>query len=75
MIRDILLAVYAAGWLAVVLVTVWRTGTVPAELWAALGVGVGGLLAAFKVDGTVGGRASSARRTANREPEPEETNP
>jgi hypothetical protein len=77
MIRDVLLAVYAAGWLAVVLVTVWRTGAVPAELWAALGVGVGGLLAAFKVDGTVGGRTSGARQPANRDPEPapEETSP
>lgn len=77
MIRDILLAVYAAGWLAVVLVTVWRTGTVPAELWAALGVGVGGLLAAFKVDGTVGGRNDSrrTRTSADPEPAPEETNP
>jgi hypothetical protein len=76
MIRDILLAVYAVGWLAVVLVTVWRTGTVPAELWAALGVGVGGLLAAFKVDGTVR-RDAPARPPARAEPDPapEETTP
>lgn len=68
MIRDILLTVYAVGWLAVVLVTVWRTGTVPPELWAVLGVGVGALLAAFRVDSgrdnrTAGGASSTTEES------------
>lgn len=48
MIRDILLGVYGTAWLVVVVITAWRTGTVPAELWAVLGIGVGALLAAFR---------------------------
>jgi hypothetical protein len=56
MIRDVLLLVYGLGWLAVLLVTVWRTGTVPAELWAVLGLGIGGILAAFRADDRVGKR-------------------
>lgn len=50
MIRDVLLGVYALAWLFVVAVTVWRTGTVPAELWAVLGVGAGALIAVFRTD-------------------------
>lgn len=64
MIRDVLLAVFATAWLAVVLITVWRTGTVPAELWAVLGVGAGGLVAVFRTDDYVGRR---------RAPKPEDT--
>ncbi len=62
MIRDVLLAVFATAWLAVVLITAWRTGTVPAELWAVLGVGAGGLVAVFRTDAYVGNR-----RRPNRE--------
>lgn len=68
MIRDILLAFYAVGWLAVVLVTVWRTGAVPPELWAVLGVGVGALLAAFRVDSGRNGRTGGG-------PDPTEESP
>jgi hypothetical protein len=49
-IRDVLLLVFAAAWLAVILLTAWRTGYVPAELWAVLGVGTGGLIAVFRAD-------------------------
>lgn len=56
MIRDVLLAVFAGAWLAVVLITAWRTGTVPAELWAVLGVGAGGIVAVFRTDAYVGQR-------------------
>jgi hypothetical protein len=52
MTRDLLsaLAVLAAvaAWAVVVVVTVWRTGSVPAELWAAPGVVAGSILAAFR---------------------------
>jgi hypothetical protein len=56
MIRDLLLGVYALAWLVVVLITAWRTGTVPAELWAVLGVGAGALIAVFRTDDYVGRR-------------------
>lgn len=49
-IREILLALFGSVWGVVVVVTVIRTGTVPAELWATMGLGVGGLLAAFRTD-------------------------
>lgn len=65
-IRDLLLALYAVVWSAVVLVTLWRTGTVSNELLASLGVGVGGLLAAFRADNYVG------RRRAGRAERPEQ---
>lgn len=66
MIRDVLLAVYAIGWLVTVIITAWRTGSVPPELWAVLGVGVGALLAAFKVDAP-GRRRSSGSTDDNTE--------
>lgn len=56
MIRDLLLGVYAIAWLVVVLITVWRTGEVPAELWAVLGIGAGGIVAVFRTDSYVGRR-------------------
>jgi hypothetical protein len=50
-VRDVLLGVHAVAWLVVVLLTVWRTGELPpAELWAALPLGVGAILGAFRAD-------------------------
>lgn len=59
MIREILLGVHATAWLVVVLITVWRTGEVPAELWAVLPFGVGAIMAAFRADGMIRGRQGS----------------
>lgn len=50
MIREILLGVHASAWLVVVLITAWRTGEVPAELWAVLPLGVGAIIGAFRAD-------------------------
>ena len=50
MIREILLGVHAGAWLVVVLITAWRTGEVPAELWAVLPLGVGAIIGAFRAD-------------------------
>lgn len=72
MVRDVLLVIYATAWLVTVVITAWRTGTVPPELWAALGVGSGGLIAVFKTDDYVGRRRMSRR--AKPEPEPEDSN-
>lgn len=66
-IRDMLMLVYAAAWLAVILLTAWRTGTVPPELWAALGVGTGALVAVFKGD-----EALQRRRGRGDDTEPED---
>lgn len=49
-IREVLMAIYAVAWLIVVVLTAWRTGTVPAELWAGLGIGEGALMAIFRGD-------------------------
>ena len=54
MIREILLGVHATAWLAVVLITAWRTGEVPAQLWAVLPLGVGAIIGAFRADSTIG---------------------
>jgi hypothetical protein len=62
MIRDALMLVYGTAWLAVVIITAVRTGVVPAELWAVLGVGEGALLAIFKADES----RAVTRRTRNR---------
>jgi len=56
MIREALMVVFAAAWLFVVVLTAWRTGTVPAELWAVLGVGEGALLAVFRTERYLGRR-------------------
>lgn len=70
MIRDALLALFGLVWGVVVVVTVIRTGTVPAELWATLGLGVGGILAAFRTDDRF------SRRPPDRHPDPaEDTTP
>ncbi len=47
-IRDVILACFMAGWVVVTIITAWRTGTVPAELWAVPGVGIGALMALFR---------------------------
>lgn len=54
MIREILLGVHATAWLVVVLITVWRVGEVPAELWAVLPLGVGAIIGAFRADSAIG---------------------
>lgn len=54
MIREILLGVHAAAWLVVVLITAWRTGEVPPELWAVLPLGVGAIIGAFRADTAIG---------------------
>jgi ABC-type enterobactin transport system permease subunit len=56
MIRDVLLSLFGAVWAIVVITTALRTGEVPAELWAVLGIGVGALLAAFRTDDRVSKR-------------------
>jgi hypothetical protein len=61
MIRDVLLGIFGVGWLVVITITAWRTGFVPTELWAALGVGTGGLLAVFRTDGYVARRTPPAK--------------
>lgn len=64
MIREILLGVHATAWLAVVMITAWRTGEVPAELWAALPLGIGAIIGAFRVDKAIGPpRTSDAHNT------------
>ena len=50
-IRDALLLIYATVWGVVVIVTVARREPVPAELWGALGVGIGVILALFRDGG------------------------
>lgn len=67
MIRDVLLGVFAAAWLTVIVITAWRTGTVPPELWAVLGIGVGALMAVFRVDHDLSRRSGP--------PDHEETKP
>lgn len=59
MIREILLGVHATAWLVVVLITAWRTGTVPAELWAVLPLGVGAIIGAFRADKAIGAHPHS----------------
>lgn len=54
MIREILLGVHAIAWLVVVLITAWRTGDVPAQLWAVLPLGVGAIIGAFRADNAIG---------------------
>lgn len=49
-IRELLMALYGVVWGVVVAGTWWRTGAVPAELWAGLGIGEGALMALFRAD-------------------------
>lgn len=54
-VREFVMVTYAAIWSFVVIVITWRTGEVPPpELWAALGVGEGALIAVFKTEERVG---------------------
>lgn len=69
MIRDVLLAIYGTVWAVVVIATAIRTGEVPAELWAVLGIGVGALLAAFRTDDRVAHRRGADGHTGD---DPEE---
>ena len=60
-VRDLLLLGYFGVWALVVGITAWSTrGQVPAELWAALGVGEGALMALFRGDDALRHRANSA---------------
>jgi hypothetical protein len=52
-VRDVLLGVHAIAWLVVVILTAWRTGDVPAELWAVLPLGVGAIMGAFRADAAI----------------------
>lgn len=61
-IREMLMGTYALAWLFVVLLTAWRTGSVPAELWAGLGVGEGALLALFRADDALRRQREQLRR-------------
>lgn len=54
MIREILLGIHAIAWLVVIVITAWRTGEVPAELWAVLPLGVGAIIGAFRADSAIG---------------------
>ena len=47
-IRDIILGCFMLGWIAVTIITAWKSGSVPAELWAVPGVGIGALMALFR---------------------------
>lgn len=62
-IRDIILGCFMVGWIAVTIITAWKSGSVPAELWAVPGVGIGALMALFRDGKTNAGEAS--------EPEPQ----
>jgi hypothetical protein len=72
MVRDALMLVYGTAWLAVVLVTAWRDGVIPPELWAALGVGEGALIAIFKADEP---RSRRPRIRSRQHPRDEEVSP
>lgn len=52
-IRDVILGCFMVGWIAVTIITAWKSGSVPAELWAVPGVGIGALMALFR-DGKSG---------------------
>jgi hypothetical protein len=56
-IRDVLLVVYSAGWAAAVGVALVKTGEVSPTLFAALGLGVGTIIGAFRVE-SVGATAA-----------------
>lgn len=72
--RDLLLIIFACVWAVTTLITVWRTGGVPNELLAALGVGVGSILAAFRADEAVARRRSAAQTNDSPTPNTREDN-
>jgi hypothetical protein len=47
-IRDVILGCFMVGWVTVTIITAFRSGSVPAELWAVPGVGIGALMALFR---------------------------
>lgn len=59
-IRELLMALYGVVWGFITAGTWWRTGTVPAELWAGLGVGEGALMAIFRADAALRRRENHA---------------
>ena len=67
MIREILLGIHASAWLIVVLITAWRTGEVPAELWAVLPLGVGAIIGAFRADSAIGSHPTPRPTDTNTE--------
>ena len=69
-IRDVILGCFMVGWIAVTIITAWKTGSVPAELWAVPGVGIGALMALFRnSDGTT----NQGRRQVSDQETQEET--
>ena len=58
-IRSTLMGIYGAVWAVVVVLTAWRTGEVPAQLWAGLGVGEGALMGIFRADAALRRRPSN----------------
>ena len=60
-VRDALLAIHALAWGIAVVISAFRTGSVPPEMWGILPFGVGAILAAFKVE--------SYHRRNDRQPE------
>jgi hypothetical protein len=62
-IRDVILGCFMLGWVAVTIITAWKSGSVPAELWAVPGVGIGALMALF--------RDSKSREGDADDPEPQ----
>lgn len=71
MIRDALLGLFGIVWAVVVLIAAFRHGTVPAELWAVLGVGAGGLVAVFRTDAYVGRRRLDGNSSTDIQPKVE----
>lgn len=51
LIRDVILGCFMLGWIAVTIIIAFKTGSVPAELWAVPGVGIGALMALFRRGG------------------------
>lgn len=57
---------HAVAWLVVVVMTAIRLGEVPPQLWAALPLGVGAIMAAFRADDAVHNRATPRREDSGR---------
>jgi hypothetical protein len=58
-VRELLMLIYGAVWAIVVILTAWRTGDVPAQLWAGLGVGEGALMALYRTEDALRRRSGS----------------
>lgn len=70
-IRDVVLGVFMVGWTTVTIITAWKTGAVPAELWAVPGVGIGALMALFRT--TTGDEGRNRAITDSSQDNPRET--